>query len=60
MALYNPYRNYEQGMDDAFMGKEPSNPNNQSYMEGYERYQQMDEQTREEQINEEFNGEIFD
>lgn len=60
MGLYNPYRNYEQGMDDAYMGKEPSNPNNQSYMEGYERYQQLEEQEREDQINEELNGEIFD
>lgn len=65
MALYNPYRNYDQGMDDAYMGKEPSNPNSQSYMEGYERYQQLEEQEREEQIredqiNEELNGEIFD
>lgn len=29
-------------------------------MEGYERYQQLEEQEREDQINEELNGEIFD
>lgn len=64
MPLYNPYRNYDQGMDDAYMGKEPSNPNSPSYMEGYEWAQQLEEQEREEQIredqiNEELNGEFF-
>lgn len=65
MPLYNPYRNYDKGMDDAYMGIEPQNPGSQQYMEGYERSEQLhEEQTREEQlrddINEELNGEFFD
>lgn len=36
MALYNPYRNYDQGMDDAYMGREPQMSCSQEYMEGYE------------------------
>lgn len=34
--LYNPHRNYDKGMDDAYMGIEPQNINSQQYMEGYE------------------------
>lgn len=60
MGLYNPYRYYDQGMDDAYMGKEPSYPGSSSYMEGYERAQQLEEQEREGQINEELNGEFFE
>jgi hypothetical protein len=33
--LYNPHRNFDKGMDDAYMGVEPTS-NGQSYMEGYE------------------------
>jgi len=37
---YNPHRNYDKGMDDAYIGLEPLLPNSQQYMEGYE-YSQM-------------------
>lgn len=39
--IWNPYRNYDKGMDDAYMGKEPSDQNSQQYMEGYERSMQL-------------------
>lgn len=39
--LYNPYRNYDKGMDDAYMGKEPADPHSQQYMEGYERGEEL-------------------
>lgn len=49
MALYNPYRNYDKGMDDAYCGNEPVNPNSQQYMEGYEYgYELMRETTKNE------------
>jgi hypothetical protein len=45
MALYNSYRNYDKGMDDAYMGIEPRNTQSHQYMEGYEYSQQlMDEE----------------
>lgn len=42
--LCNPYRNYDKGMDDAYMGIEPSSPNSQQYMQGYERAVQLEEE----------------
>ena len=36
MALYNPYRNFDKGMDDAYMGYEPQNTRSNQYMVGYE------------------------
>lgn len=41
--LWNPFRNYDQGMDDAYMGREPDQPQSQQYMEGYEREKQLEE-----------------
>lgn len=43
MPLHNPYRKYDQGMDDAYCGKEPQY-NNGQYMEGYNRSLQLDEE----------------
>lgn len=34
--LYNPYRNYDKGMDDAYMGYEPQATRDNQYMTGYE------------------------
>jgi hypothetical protein len=50
--LYNPYRNYDKGMDDAYMGIEPQSESRQ-YREGYERCQQLlyeEDQRQQEQI----------
>lgn len=58
MPLYNSYRNYDKGMDDAYMGIEPQNPTSREYMEGYERSELLREEQRDE-INEELNGEII-
>ena len=43
MPLYNPYREYDKGMDDAYCGKEPQSGNSR-YMEGYNRSLQLDEE----------------
>jgi hypothetical protein len=40
MPPYNPYREYEKGMDDAYMGNEPQSGGDQ-YMEGYYRCEQL-------------------
>ena len=32
----NKYRNFDKGMDDAYMGIEPSDEQSKQYMEGYE------------------------
>jgi hypothetical protein len=39
--MNNPYRNFDKGMDDAYMGIEPSNPQSEQYMSGYERSLQL-------------------
>lgn len=41
MALHNPYREYDKGMDDAYCGKEPR-ANNGQYSQGYERCMQLE------------------
>jgi hypothetical protein len=49
MGPYNPYRNYDKGMDDAYIGKEPQSQGRQ-YMEGYEHaleLEQMEQQAEE-------------
>lgn len=43
MALYNPYREYDKGMDDAYCGREPQS-NNARYREGYYRSLQLQEE----------------
>lgn len=43
MPLYNPYRNYDKGMDDAYCGREPQQ-RDQQYMEGYERSLQLEQE----------------
>jgi len=48
MSLYNPYRNYDKGMDDAYMGIEPS-MSSQDYMEGYNYSCELMEEPQEEQ-----------
>jgi hypothetical protein len=49
--LYNPYRNYDKGMDDAYMGIEPTNEHSQQYMEGYERCQQITDDEEKEELD---------
>lgn len=39
--LWNPYRNFDKGMDDAYMGYEPQNTRNNQYMTGYEYAQEL-------------------
>lgn len=34
--IYNPYNNYDKGMDDAYLGYEPQNTDSKQYMVGYE------------------------
>lgn len=43
MALHNPYREYDKGMDDAYTGKDPQS-HNANYMEGYYRSLQLEEE----------------
>jgi hypothetical protein len=43
MSLYNPYRNYDKGMDDAYMGRAPQSKSAQ-YNEGYNRCRQLEEE----------------
>lgn len=43
MALYNPYREYDKGMDDAYCGKEPQSGSSR-YTEGYNRSLQLAEE----------------
>ena len=45
MALYNPHREYDKGMDDAYCGKEP-HKNNGQYMEGYGRCLQLNKEEK--------------
>jgi hypothetical protein len=49
MPLYNPYREYDKGIDDAYIGKEPQSADNK-YMEGYARSLQLAEE--EQRLNE--------
>lgn len=53
MPLYNPHRNYDQGMDDAYMGRMPAQQNSQQYMQGYEYAEMLLEQEQEPQQREE-------
>lgn len=49
--IYNPYRNYEKGMDDAYMGIEQQSYG-KDYLEGYERALQLEieeERTKQEE-----------
>lgn len=45
--LYNPYRNYDKGMEDAYCGRQPEMPYSNQYMEGYERELELE---REEEL----------
>jgi hypothetical protein len=45
MSLYNPYRNYDKGMDDAYMGREPQR-NSAQYNEGYNRCLQLEREEK--------------
>jgi hypothetical protein len=58
MALWNPYKNYDQGMDDAYVGKESQN-NSSQYRQGYERAMQLEEEEirkREEKPRQDYQG----
>ena len=48
--LYNPHRNYDKGMDDAYMGREPSS-NSGQYAEGYLRAMEIEHETQDEEEN---------
>lgn len=50
MPLYNPYRKYDQGMEDAYCGREPQQKSGQ-YLEGYSREIELEEE--EKRLNEE-------
>lgn len=43
MPLHNPYREYDKGMDDAYMGREPQSYSRQ-YNEGYNRLHQLEQE----------------
>lgn len=49
MSLYNPYRNFDKGMDDAYMGNEP-NMSSRDYMEGYDYSCELMEEPKEEPL----------
>jgi hypothetical protein len=49
MGLHNPYREYDKGMDDAYVGREPQG-NSGQYMEGYRRSLQLEEQEQQREI----------
>jgi hypothetical protein len=48
MAIYNPYRQYDKGMDDAYMGNEPQSRGGQ-YMEGYYRCEELMQEEEQQQ-----------
>ena len=45
MALHNPYKEYERGMDDAYMGLEPKS-NGFQYQKGYQRTLELGEEDK--------------
>lgn len=51
MGLYNPYREYDKGMDDAYMGKESQRSSGQ-YNVGYNRLLQIEEEEQRKEENE--------
>lgn len=53
MPLYNPYREYDKGVDDAYTGKEPQSRNAQ-YAEGYNRAMQLEEEEQRRQEQKEY------
>jgi hypothetical protein len=55
--LYNPHREYDKGMDDAYMGREAQS-NSGQYMEGYRRSLQLEEQEQQREIEKQINEQL--